>query len=459
MTTEPRAVLCGQCHRMVLVAVSDLHPPCFRNVEEQADCPEIRERRGASEEPPLMMMCTALARSLAEELDRLEVAAVDHGGAWQVACHVPGGADMIYAPGQARGQAAIWDHAGRAGLASRFRDAADEVERRTQRHPPRTGRPAPILALAVVGAVVAGTAGWWFLTRQPAPVAIRAPAAKAADAPTATKTASVAAPAIQPLAATRPASEIAVPVTTAQAMPAAEATASAAAPPPEPTAEPDMVSLPGGTFAMGSNLDPSEMPIHTVSIKPFAIGRFPVTVRAWKQCVTAKACFLAPTGEDDAPVSDLSFDDAQQFVAWLSQATHMRLRLPSEAEWEYAARGGTQTTYWWGDDLRQGMADCKGCTGSHDARHPAKVGDLEPNPFGLYAMGGGVAQWVADCWHKNYQGAVVDGSAWIEAGCVARVIRSGSWRNEPSDIRPASRDHYDGRVRYPTHGLRIARSL
>jgi formylglycine-generating enzyme required for sulfatase activity len=210
---------------------------------------------------------------------------------------------------------------------------------------------------------------------------------------------------------------------------------------------------------MGSNLDPSETPIHIVSIRPFAISRFPVTVRAWNECVAAKACSLVPTGEDDAPVSDLSFNDAQQFIAWLSQARQMKLRLPSEAEWEYAARGGTQTTYWWGDDLQPGMADCKGCNADHGARHPAKVGDLKPNPFGLYDMGGGVAQWVADCWHKSYQGAAADGSAWVEAGCVAHVVRSGSWRNDPGDIRPASRDHYDGRVRYPTHGFRIARSL
>jgi len=222
-----------------------------------------------------------------------------------------------------------------------------------------------------------------------------------------------------------------------------------------------MVLLPGGKFSMGSNLDPSEAPIHTVSIKPFAISKSPVTVRAWNQCVTAKACSYLPTDEDgDAPVTNVSFNDAQQFVAWLSRETRMSFRLPTEAEWEYAARGGTRTKYWWGDDIEPGMVNCKGCNGDQNARPTAKLEDIKPNPFGLYDMGGGVAQWVSDCWHKNYQGAVADGSAWVDADyCFFHVIRSGAWRNDPKYVRPASRDYYDGRIRYPTHGFRIARSL
>jgi formylglycine-generating enzyme required for sulfatase activity len=211
---------------------------------------------------------------------------------------------------------------------------------------------------------------------------------------------------------------------------------------------------------MGSNLDPSEAPIHTVSIKPFAISKSVITVRLWSQCVAAKSCSYVPTDEgDDAPVTNLSFNDAQQFIAWLDQVTQKNFRLPSEAEWEYAARGGTRTKYWWGDDMQPGMVNCKGCNGDQHIRQTAKAGDGKPNPFGLYEMGGGVAQWVADCWHKNYQGAAADGSAWVEADCIFHAIRSGAWRNEPGDVRSASRDYYDGRIRYPTHGFRIARSL
>jgi formylglycine-generating enzyme required for sulfatase activity len=177
--------------------------------------------------------------------------------------------------------------------------------------------------------------------------------------------------------------------------------------------------------------------------------------------VAAKACAYVPTDEDDdAPVTNVSFDDAQQFIAWLTQETRTIFRLPTEAEWEYAARGGTRTKYWWGDDVRPGIINCKKCNGEQNGRQIAKAEDFKPNPFGLYDMGGNVAQWVSDCWHKNYQGAVADGSAWVDPGsCILHVVRSGSWRNAPNDVRPASRDYYDGRIRYPMHGFRVARSL
>jgi formylglycine-generating enzyme required for sulfatase activity len=232
------------------------------------------------------------------------------------------------------------------------------------------------------------------------------------------------------------------------------------APPPRPEAanEPEMASLPGGTFAMGSNDDPSERPIHGVTIKPFAISKFPITIRAWNACVAAKACSFMPTGEDDAPVTNVSWNDAQQFVAWLARVTQKKFRLPTEAEWEYAARGRTRTRYWWGEKLESGMADCKDCNELQPAAQPVKVDALRPNPFGLFAMGGGVDQWVSDCWHKNYQGAPTDGSSWDDGDCLAHIIRSGSWKNDSSYVRPASRDHYDGRVRYLTHGLRVALS-
>jgi formylglycine-generating enzyme required for sulfatase activity len=219
---------------------------------------------------------------------------------------------------------------------------------------------------------------------------------------------------------------------------------------------PVMVPLSGGTFAMGSNDDASEKPIRRVTVKPFAISKFPVTMREWNACVAAKACSYAPSGADDAPVTNVSWNDAQQFVTWLSQTTQKSFRLPSEAEWEYAARGGTTSKFWWGEQLQSGMANCKGCGDPYDTALPLKVGSFKPNPFGLHDMGGGVNQWVSDCWHKNYAGAPADGSAWIDADCTSRVIRSGSWRNSPDYVRAASRDHYDTNVRYPTHGFRIA---
>ena len=90
----------------------------------------------------------------------------------------------------------------------------------------------------------------------------------------------------------------------------------------------------------------------------------------------------------------------------------------------------TQTKYWWGDQLQSGMANCKDCTDTAAADQPVKVGNFKPNPFGLYDMGGGVDQWVEDCWHRNYQGAPADGSAWVGGDCASHVIRSGSWKND-----------------------------
>jgi formylglycine-generating enzyme required for sulfatase activity len=216
--------------------------------------------------------------------------------------------------------------------------------------------------------------------------------------------------------------------------------------------------LRGGTFMMGSNDDMSEKPIHQVTVKPLAIGRYPISIREWNQCAVANACAFAATGDDDAPVTNISWTDAKQFVAWLAEATHKPYRLPSEAEWEYAARGGTQTRYWWGDEFQPGIANCKNCAGVAATEQSIKVGNSRPNPFGLYDMGGAIDQWVEDCWHKNYHGAPSDGSAWVENDCTSHVIRSGSWKNDQRYVRPANRDSYDTNVRYPTHGLRVALS-
>ena len=221
--------------------------------------------------------------------------------------------------------------------------------------------------------------------------------------------------------------------------------------------DPDMVPLRGGSFAMGGSDDPSEQPVHQVSVKPFSISKFPVTVREWNACFAAKACGFEATGKDDAPVTNVSWSDAKQFVAWLAEATRKTYRLPSEAEWEFAARGGTQTKYWWGDQLQPGIANCKDCAGAA-ADQPEKVGSFRANPFGLYDMGGSVDQWVEDCWHKNYQGAPTDSSAWTGDDCTSHVLRSGSWNNDARYVRPTNRDSYDTNVRYPTHGFRVALS-
>ena len=219
-----------------------------------------------------------------------------------------------------------------------------------------------------------------------------------------------------------------------------------------------MVSLRGGIFEMGSNDDPTEKPIHPVNLRPFSIAKYPVTVRQWRECVLENACTYKPTGEDGRPVSNVSWDDAIAYSSWLSRKSGKQYRLPTEAEWEYAARAGTKTKYWWGNQVEVGKADCRGCGGPYEEQQPAKVGTYPANPFGLFDMAGGVAEWVSDCWHKDYHGAPNNGSSWDKPNCIQRVLRGGSWRDDPTMLRVSDREYYEADVRYPTHGFRVARS-
>lgn len=315
--------------------------------------------------------------------------------------------------------------------------------------------------------IIAGGALWYLLLQPrgrlldkvaapvPSPTEpAKAPAAPAIRQPSPSQQAS---PQPQPAPSPAPATKEA-----ARTPQPAPSPAPALAPPQQPAApsvrEPEMIALRGGSFAMGSNDDATERPVHQVTIKPFSVGKFPVTAREWNACFAAKACGFEATGKDDAPVTNVSWSDARQFVAWLAEATKKPYRLPSEAEWEFAARGGTQSRYWWGDQMQPGIASCKDCTSVAAADQPAKVGSFKPNPFGLHDMGGSVDQWVEDCWHRNYQGAPADGSAWTGGDCASHVLRSGSWKNDARYVRPANRDSYDTNVRYPTHGFRVALS-
>ena len=288
---------------------------------------------------------------------------------------------------------------------------------------------------------------------QKAPAAKR-PAPPAQPAPTAAPIEQQAAPRPEPSPAPEQAAPLPPSVSPSPATPAVQPTTLAAA----PVREPEMISLRGGSFAMGSNEDISEKPVRQVTVKPFAMAKFPVSVREWNACADAKACGFTATGKDDAPVTNVSWSDARQYAAWLAETTRKPYRLPSEAEWEYAARGGTQTKFWWGDQFQPGMVNCKNCSDIPAADQPVKVGSFKPNPFGLFDMGGAVDQWVEDCWHRNYQGAPADGSAWVDNDCPSHVIRSGSWRKDSSYARSANRGSYDTNVRYPTHGFRIALS-
>ena len=229
---------------------------------------------------------------------------------------------------------------------------------------------------------------------------------------------------------------------------------------------PPMMRIPAGSFVMGSERgDPSQRPPRRVTFaRPFAIGVYEVTVANWRACVEGGGCAAMPrmrNPSDDTPVHNIHVEDALAYTEWLSRKTGQRYRLPSEAEWEYAARGGSAARFSWGDSLTPGarLANCRDCGGSFDRSLPAPVGSFQPNAFGLYDTSGGVAEWVADCWNPGYKGAPADGSAWMEGDCRKRVLRGGSWRDGQDAIAVTARIGYDADVRYFADGLRVARDL
>ena len=224
---------------------------------------------------------------------------------------------------------------------------------------------------------------------------------------------------------------------------------------------PVLVSIPAGDFSMGRNGNSTAMPVHRVTIHAFALAQRPVTIAEWKACVDDRGCQSARLTDDDggASMQNLSWDDAQQYVAWLTKKTGHGYRLPTEAEWEYAARGNTVTRYWWGDQVGIGLANCSDCGGQQDKSHPLPVDAFKANPFGLLGVGGGVSQWVADCWLSNYAGAPADGSARDRNSCDQRVLRGGSFRNDRNNITVAVRNYYDASVRYIGNGFRVAADL
>jgi formylglycine-generating enzyme required for sulfatase activity len=165
-------------------------------------------------------------------------------------------------------------------------------------------------------------------------------------------------------------------------------------------------------------------------------------------------------GRGRQPVIGVTWNEAQLYVGWLSKVTGKPYRLLTEAEYEYAARAGTQTAYSWGDDIGENNANCNRCGSAWDTKQSAPVGSFAPNQFGLYDMLGNVGQWVADCYHPTYVGAPTDGSAWIEGGdCAVYVVRGGSWQRGADSLRSASRDRYNTEHRGAGEGFRVGRTL
>ncbi|WP_395664609.1 SUMF1/EgtB/PvdO family nonheme iron enzyme [Methylocella sp.] len=222
---------------------------------------------------------------------------------------------------------------------------------------------------------------------------------------------------------------------------------------------PSLVIAPAGEFLMGSEEFAAERPVHAVRIaRPFAIGRFETTLGQWAACVADGGCGGRRLGDGpkDAPAAGLSRTDAEAYLAWLSKKAGARYRLPSEAEWEYAARAGSTTKFWWGDEPGTGQANCRGCGGPG---RPTVVGAFPANPFGLYDVAGNVAEWVADCWRDSYAAAPADGAPALVRGCRLGVARGGAFDAGPRFVRSASRLPADQELRYYANGFRVARDL
>lgn len=227
---------------------------------------------------------------------------------------------------------------------------------------------------------------------------------------------------------------------------------------------PELAVIPAGSYMMGSNNGRRrEKPVHKVTIaRPFAFGRYEVTFDQWKACRVAGGCAKKPDdhkwGRGIRPVVNITFADVKQYLAWISGKTGHTYRLPTEAEWEYAARAGTTTDFWWGDKIGNKLANCRNCA-PKISRGTYPVGTFKANAFGLYDVHGNVWEWVEDCWNPSYSGAPADGSARLDGNCRFRVTRSGSWYYFSPNLRSASRSKFPAKGFSYGIGFRVVREL
>jgi len=224
---------------------------------------------------------------------------------------------------------------------------------------------------------------------------------------------------------------------------------------------PEMVVIPPGRFRMGDSHGGGmywEKPVHDVRIDySFAVGKYEVTFAQWDACISDGGCgnyrlIDWDWGRGNHPAINVSWDDAKEYVAWLSRKTGQEYRLLSETEWEYAARGGATTQYSWGNSIGSGNANCSGCGSKWDTAKTSPVGSFRPNGFGLFDVHGNVWEWVEDCWHDNYNDAP-------GGECGERVLRGGSLVSGPRNLRAATRSWDAADYRLVVNGFRIARML
>ncbi len=243
---------------------------------------------------------------------------------------------------------------------------------------------------------------------------------------------------------------------------------------------PEMTPLPPGSFFMGSDTgkDLYRPQVAVTIATPFAIARTETTFDQWQACVDAGACEGGQSdhawGKGDRPVINITWDQARAYPAWLGEITGHTYRLPSEAEWEYAARAGTTTTWWFGDTFVEGAVNCRRCDAEPwGGLSSAPVAQFPPNPWGLYDMNGNVWEWTLDCWQPNHAGTPTDGSPRLtvapaggpagstvtDGACIDKVMKGGAWYYFRQLSQSAARARNDSRVNSYVLGFRVVREM
>lgn len=228
---------------------------------------------------------------------------------------------------------------------------------------------------------------------------------------------------------------------------------------------PVLIEIPASSYSMGSgvsSLDFDERPKHDVKLPRFAVGKYEVTFDEYDAFARMTGLALPDDkgwGRGLRPVINVSWEEALTYTRWLSEQTGMRYRLPTEAEWEYAAGGSARTLYWWGNSPGEGRANCFNCGSEWDAHLSGPVGSFAANPLGLYDSSGNVAEWVQDCYHPSYEGAPNDGSAWNTVGCTRHVVRGGGFNSPANTLRLTKRDQQLSSMRSDDLGFRVVRDF
>ncbi|MEJ2344093.1 MAG: SUMF1/EgtB/PvdO family nonheme iron enzyme [Gammaproteobacteria bacterium] len=338
-----------------------------------------------------------------------------------------------------------------------------------------------MVLMLLLGAGVGGAAYWYLQGKAPAlPFGAGTPQQSAAGASRRGDRGTITEPVVTPRAAPAPATKPKPKPAAAPASAGASSVEGSARAPALPSglmkpgrtyqdflkdgsSGPVMVQVAAGSFDMGSPRNSpqfNERPQHRVKVPGFSISKYEVTFDEYDHFAEATGRSKPEDGgwgRGQRPVVNVTWADAVAYAQWLSEQTGHEYRLPSEAQWEYAARAGTRTDYWWGDAAGKDHADCFNCGSRWDGKKTAPVGSFKANALGLYDTAGNAAEWLQDCYHPNYDGAPTDGSAWTGQGCSQRVIRGGSYRSPVDNLRSTQRSGMAPDTRVDSLGFRLVR--